>query len=88
VGITTSAMAQDDQRQHADEHKDNDKKTRVYDRGHKDYHDWNENEDRSYHQYLTEQHKEDRDYSKLNRRQQDQYWNWRHNHPDDNQEKH
>ena len=82
VGMTTRAMAQDDKR-HEDNHHDK-KQTRVYDRSHKDYHDWNDNEDRSYRQYLGEQHKDYRDYSKLNHGQQNQYWAWRHTHPDGN----
>jgi Ni/Co efflux regulator RcnB len=80
VALTTVAVAQDDQ--HHDDKKSNDQQKRVYDRTHKDYHDWNDNEDRAYHQYAQEQHKTDTDYSKLNRKGQDQYWNWRHDHPD------
>lgn len=79
AAMTTVAVAQDDQ--HYDNQR-NDQK-RVYDRTHKDYHNWNDNEDRSYHQYLQVQHKSYRDYSKQNRKGQDQYWNWRHSHPDD-----
>jgi hypothetical protein len=74
VAISTSA-AQDDHR--------NDKKdTRVYDRSHKDYHNWDGNEDRAYRQYLGDKHQDYRDYSKLNHGQQNTYWNWRHSHPD------
>ena len=73
--IQTSAAAQDD-------HRDEKKQARVYDRSHKDYHNWDDNEDRSYRQYLGEQHKDYREYSKLNRNQQAGYWNWRHSHPD------
>ena len=58
------------------------KKLRVYDAKHKDYHDWNENEDRAYHQYLNEKHEENRDYGKLTREKQTEYWEWRHQNPD------
>ena len=58
------------------------KKLRVYDAKHKDYHDWNENEDRAYHRYLNEKHEEDRDYGKLTREKQTEYWEWRHQNPD------
>ena len=55
AAITTRAAAQDDRRQDDKRQEDsqrNDRNhTRVYDRTHKDYHDWNENEDRSYRQY-------------------------------------
>jgi hypothetical protein len=81
AAITTSAAAQDNKRQEDNQRNDK-KQTRVYDRSHKDYHDWNENEDRSYRQYLGEQHKTYRDYSKQNSKQQGKYWNWRHSHPD------
>ena len=53
---------------------------RVYDRAHKDYHVWDDREDSTYRQYLGDQHMKYRRYSKLNRRQQTAYWNWRHSH--------
>ena len=54
---------------------------RVYDAEHKDYHNWDANEDRSYQRYRTEHH-EKRDFVQLSTRQQTVYWNWRHNNPD------
>jgi len=55
---------------------------RVYDRNHKDYHNWDDSEDRAYRGYLTEQHQTYRVYAKQNHKTQDNYWNWRHSHPD------
>lgn len=55
---------------------------RVYDRDHKDYHNWNDREDHVYRGYLTDQHKEYRSYDRQSHREQRNYWNWRHNHPD------
>jgi len=55
---------------------------RVYDRDRKDYHDWNENEDRAYRRYWESRHRAYRDYERLNRREQSHYWSWRHSHPD------
>jgi hypothetical protein len=55
---------------------------RVYDSHHKDYHNWDDHEDRAYRSYLAEQHYEYRDYHKQNHRRQEAYWKWRHNHPD------
>jgi hypothetical protein len=55
---------------------------RVYDRNHKDYHNWDDNENRAWGQYLTENHREAHEFSKANRKEQSQYWNWRHAHPD------
>jgi type III secretory pathway component EscR len=55
---------------------------RVYDRDHRDYHNWDDHEDRAYRSYLAEQHRDYREYNKQNRRDQKHYWNWRHSHPD------
>lgn len=55
---------------------------RIYDRSHKDYHNWDDHEDRAYRGYLTEQHRTYHAYAKQNHKTQDQYWNWRHSHPD------
>jgi hypothetical protein len=92
AAITTRAAAQDDRRQDDKRQEDtqrNDRNhTRVYDRTHKDYHDWNENEDRSYRQYAGQNHQDYREYNKLNDEQQEQYWKWRHSHPDGDREKH
>lgn len=42
-----------------------DVQVRVYDPGHKDYHNWDEREDRAYRHYLEERHEEYRKYDKL-----------------------
>jgi len=55
---------------------------KIYDRDHKDYHVWDEREDRAYRAYLVEQHREYRPYAKIKREDQRGYWNWRHEHPD------
>jgi hypothetical protein len=57
---------------------------RVYDKQHKDYHNWDDNENRSWGQYLNENHKNSHEFSKANKREQSSYWNWRHSHPDKN----
>ena len=56
---------------------------RVYDKQHKDYHNWDDNENRAWNQYLTENHRDAHEYSKSNKKEQSQYWTWRHAHPDD-----
>ena len=55
---------------------------RVYDRDHKDYHNWDDREDRAYRGYLSDQHRNYREYNKQSGRQQRNYWTWRHSHPD------
>jgi hypothetical protein len=55
---------------------------RVYDRSHKDYHNWDDREEGSYRRYLDERHQTYRVYPKQHRKDQQQYWNWRHSHPD------
>jgi len=55
---------------------------RVYDKDHKDYHDWNDNENRAWGQYQTENRQKSYEFSRANHKQQSQYWNWRHSHPD------
>jgi hypothetical protein len=51
---------------------------RVYDRSHKDYHDWTDDEDRAYRSYLTTNHQTYRPIAKLSQSQQTKYWNSRH----------
>ncbi|MGC2745604.1 MAG: hypothetical protein WA672_20735 [Candidatus Angelobacter sp.] len=65
------------------------KNQRVYDRNHKDYHTWNDDEDRNYRQWYTESHrnKEYRDYNRLNKKDQAAYWNWRHQHGDNDHDR-
>jgi hypothetical protein len=62
---------------------DHDRQNRVYDKQHKDYHNWDDNENRAWGVYLTENHRNPHEFSRANKREQSQYWNWRHAHPDD-----
>jgi hypothetical protein len=55
---------------------------RVYDRNHKDYHNWDDNEARSYETFRGYHPKYNVTFSKTSRSQQSAYWNWRHDHPD------
>jgi hypothetical protein len=55
---------------------------RVYDRDHKDYHNWDDREDRAYRGFLTERHESYREYNRQRHKTQREYWNWRHEHPD------
>jgi len=80
VTMMAAASPQDrDDRSQENRHSENNK--RYYDRGHKDYHTWDGNEDRSYQRYQTEHHQK-RAFIELNNRQQGAYWSWRHSNPD------
>src|SRR5271170_510692 len=55
---------------------------RYYDRDGRDYHVWNEGEDRAYRSYLTEQHLPYREWRTVKGPDQSAYFRWRHTHPD------
>ena len=78
VAVMAAVSPQDD-RNHENRQGENNK--RYYDKRHKDYHNWDANEDRSYQRYQTGHH-EKQNFVQLNSRQQTAYWNWRHNNPD------
>ena len=55
---------------------------KIYDRNHKDYHVWDDNEVRYYDGWRHD-HPEFRvDFRKNSRAQQEAYWRWRHEHRD------
>ena len=56
---------------------------RYEDKAHNDAHEWNEHEDQAYRRYLQERHEKYHDFAKAKRREQEEYWNWRHAHPDE-----
>jgi hypothetical protein len=55
---------------------------RVYDKNHKDYHNWDDHENQQWGIYLNANHKKPHEFAKANKREQANYWNWRHSHPD------
>jgi len=79
--IRAAAGQQDDRRQEENRRDDKDQ-NRVYDRYHKDYHNWNNSEDHAYRGYLQENHRDYRPLAETKQRDQKAYWNWRHSHPD------
>ncbi len=70
----------------ADDHdRDNrDHGRRYYDRDAKDYHRWNDNENRAYRRYWEDNRRgqEYREINRLKRNEQSEYWRWRHQHSD------
>jgi uncharacterized protein YjbJ (UPF0337 family) len=73
IGLSTPLVMSADDRDHA---------KRYYDKSHRDYHEWNDNEARSYNLYLGEKHIQVHAWTKAPAREQQDYWNWRHDHPD------
>ena len=65
-----------------DHHRDDNKQTRVYDRQHHDYHQWNDTEARSYQTWEQQNNRQHRDYNRLRSRDQAKYWSWRHTQSD------
>jgi len=57
-------------------------RVRYYDDYHRDYHRWNSHEDYEYRIYLNERHEGYRNFRDLDRDRQNDYWRWRHDHPD------
>ena len=55
---------------------------RFYDRDHKDYHNWDENEGRYYETYRHDHRGYSVEFKHTTREQQRAYWRWRHEHPD------
>jgi hypothetical protein len=51
---------------------------RVYDRDHKDYHNWDDNEERTYQGYRKDHPEFNVTFKKTSRAQQSEYWKWRH----------
>jgi hypothetical protein len=54
----------------------------YYDSKHRDWHQWSDQDNQSYRRYEEEHHRDNRDFSNSSEREQEQYWNWRHKHPD------
>ena len=74
------AIAQQDEQRRADDqrqqqnhnNRNTENQSRVYDKDHKDYHNWDDNENRAWGQYLTENHKSSHEFSKANNKEQSQ----------------
>ena len=81
LALPVLASAQD--RDHRDNNGQNNEQSRRYeDRSHKDSHEWNTDEDQAYRRYLQEHHKKYHDFAKAKKSEQNDYWNWRHAHSD------
>ncbi len=64
---------------HAQDKKDE----RVYhDKVRNEDHHWDDHEDKAYQMWLKETHHKDAEFAKLKEKDQQAYWNWRHDHSD------
>jgi hypothetical protein len=77
--FANTSSAQDDRQNQS--HESTQKRT-YYDASHKDRHEWNDNENSAWNRYRDEHHVKQTEFAKTSRRQQQDYWNWRHEHPD------
>jgi len=81
AGIITAPVAM--YARHDD--RDHDKDHRIYDPYRHDYHNWNSDEDRTYRDWYARTYngRDYRDYRKLHKKEQREYWTWRHDHDHD-----
>ena len=54
----------------------------YHDKQHNDDHAWNGQEDKAYRIYVKQNHRKYSDFSRLKEGDQQNYWNWRHEHSD------
>jgi Ni/Co efflux regulator RcnB len=81
--IGSAALSAQDKDRDRDQHNNGlHKGQRYYDKNGKDWHDWNDNETRAYQKYLQEHRKKEHDFAKAKSRERDDYYKWRHDHPD------
>jgi hypothetical protein len=70
-----TAIAQDRDHDHHDDRG-------FYDEHHKDYHKWNDHEDRAWRIYEQQHHRKYVAFAEARERDRQDYWGWRHNHSD------
>ena len=78
VGAFAFPAPQDDHEKHEQEMHER----RVYDSVHKQYRNWDSHEDEAYRRWFTERHETYVDFGKLDKKRQEEYWKWRHEHED------
>jgi hypothetical protein len=61
---------------------------RYYDEDHHDYHTWNSTEITFYGTWENETHRPHVDYDRRRDDERREYWNWRHNHDRDHDDRH
>ena len=70
-----------------DQNRDDQNRAQQHDR--KNNHRWNSNEEPYYRQWYTQSHngQEYREYSRMNKRDRDDYWKWRDQHRDNDHDR-
>ena len=48
----------------------------------RDHHRWDEHEQAAWGRFLAEKHRKEHEYAKAKKKEQEEYWAWRHDHPD------
>ncbi len=72
-----------------DKREEKERERRYYDRDHKDYHTWNDREDGSFRRWMDERRDQShRGFAQLKHKEQSEYWKWRHEHPDNDGDRH
>jgi hypothetical protein len=77
--IPTCVIAQDHDHDH--DHNRN-QHQRYYDKHYRDYHEFDERENRAWHIYAEQQRRANWKWEQAKERQRQRYWEWRHNHSD------
>jgi hypothetical protein len=78
--FSSPALAQDEDRN--EQRREAQNARRYQDARHHDEHAWNDHEDQAYRMWLGERHRNYNDFDRLRSRDQQAYWDWRHNHSD------
>ncbi len=74
LGAMAMPRPQDDRERHEQE----EHQRRAYDQEYRDYHNWDNREDRMYREWLAERNYNYVDYDQLRPEDQRDYWRWRH----------
>jgi hypothetical protein len=78
----TLALAQDRRDDQRREEQRRDNVRRYRDARHHDEHEWNDHENQAYRMWFQQNHRKYNDFDRLRARDQQSYWDWRHNHSD------
>jgi hypothetical protein len=80
LALSPAALQAQDRRDN--ERRDQQNNQRYHDAKHNDDHEWNDHENQAFRMWVQERHRKDDDFSRLKARDQQSYWDWRHNHSD------